>query len=145
MWHWLVNMIINAESSVLGRVASFAAKQALLGEDINIVNCEKAVIVGNKMFTIEQNLAKLEIGQIRYGPFFPKRPDLFVKRAIRGMLPRKQFKGRDALSRVRCFIGVPDALKSGNAEVVKSAFRKDFKHNAYITVGELCVYLGGKR
>ena len=47
-------MIINAENLVLGRMAAVVAKQALLGEDINIVNCEKAVITGDKVSNYEK-------------------------------------------------------------------------------------------
>ena len=38
--------IYNAEGIILGRLASVVAKQALLGEDIRIVNSEKAIISG---------------------------------------------------------------------------------------------------
>ena len=41
-------MIIDAENLVLGRLASFVAKQALLGENIDIINCEKAIVLGDK-------------------------------------------------------------------------------------------------
>ena len=41
-------MIIDANNLILGRMATFIAKQALLGEDIKIVNCEKAVITGDR-------------------------------------------------------------------------------------------------
>ena len=41
-------MIINANNLILGRLASFAAKQALLGEKIEIVNSEETVIIGSK-------------------------------------------------------------------------------------------------
>ncbi len=37
-------MIIDANNMILGRLASFAAKKALLGEKIDVINCEKAVI-----------------------------------------------------------------------------------------------------
>ena len=31
-------MIINAENLIIGRLASYAAKQALLGEQVDIIN-----------------------------------------------------------------------------------------------------------
>lgn len=40
--------VIDGTDAVLGRLASFAAKQALLGEEIVIVNCEKVIITGNR-------------------------------------------------------------------------------------------------
>ena len=37
-------MIIDAKNLVLGRMATVVAKEALLGEKIDIINCEKAVV-----------------------------------------------------------------------------------------------------
>ena len=39
-------MIINAENLILGRMTTYAAKKALQGEEVDIVNCEKAIITG---------------------------------------------------------------------------------------------------
>jgi large subunit ribosomal protein L13 len=136
-------MILDAENAILGRLASFAAKKALLGEDVKIVNCEKAVITGKKQMVIKKYLHKLELGQPQQGPFMQRRPNMFVRRAVRGMLPRKQFKGRSAYERVMCFIGVPDDMKTEKQD--KVAESKSLKHNAYITVGELCMHLGAKQ
>ena len=41
-------MIIDASNLILGRLATFVAKQALLGEQVFIANCEKSVISGDK-------------------------------------------------------------------------------------------------
>ena len=48
----MINMIIDAKDLILGRLASFAAKQALLGETVDIVNAEESVITGNKRWII---------------------------------------------------------------------------------------------
>jgi large subunit ribosomal protein L13 len=40
--------IINAEDTILGRLASYIAKEALKGESFIILNCEKAIISGRK-------------------------------------------------------------------------------------------------
>ncbi|MBI2664826.1 50S ribosomal protein L13 [Candidatus Woesearchaeota archaeon] len=135
-------MIINAEKLVLGRMAALAAKRALLGEDVSIVNSEKAVITGEKNLVIRQYLDRLDLGQPQKGPFIQRRPDLFVRRAVRGMLPRKNARGRDALSRVKCYIGVPPDMK--NAETFRQA-QLQRKTASYITVGELCMHLGDTR
>ena len=39
--------IINAEGESVGRIASLAAKKALKGESIEVVNCSKAIITGD--------------------------------------------------------------------------------------------------
>ena len=47
-------MILDATNLILGRMATAVAKKALLGEKIDIVNCENAVISGNKYQILER-------------------------------------------------------------------------------------------
>ncbi len=136
-------MIIDADNSVLGRLAAAAAKQALLGEEIKIVNCEKAVITGDKKSVIKGYMELLEIGQPQQGPFVQRRPDMFVRRAIRGMLPRRQIRGREALSRVKCYIGVPSGVSEKG--VVLKGMKSIKSRKSNLTVGELCLHLGDTR
>ena len=44
-------IVIDATNATMGRLASYVAKQALLGKQIAIVNSEKAIITGNKLNT----------------------------------------------------------------------------------------------
>ena len=39
---------IDADNLILGRMATTAAKSALAGENVVIVNCEKAIVTGKK-------------------------------------------------------------------------------------------------
>ncbi|MEM5883109.1 MAG: 50S ribosomal protein L13, partial [Candidatus Aenigmatarchaeota archaeon] len=89
-------MIIDAENQILGRVASKIAKKLLEGEKIIVVNCEKAVISGNPRYTIKKYLEKIERGDPKHGPFFPKTPDGIFRRTVRGMLCWDRAKGRKA-------------------------------------------------
>ena len=41
-------MIIDATELIVGRFATVAAKKALLGERIDIINCEKAIITSGQ-------------------------------------------------------------------------------------------------
>lgn len=136
-------MIINAENLILGRMSTVIAKKALLGESIEIVNTEKAVIIGNKVNILENYLNKIRKGDPSYGPYFPRSPDRLVRRAIRGMLPYKQEKGRSAFKRIRCYIGVPEDLKDKKSETIDNA-RLSKQHINYMTVKELSKYMGAK-
>lgn len=101
-------LVIDATNGILGRVASFVAKQALLGKQIAVVNCENALVSGRKRSIIEEyNAARRRGGSSLKGPFFPKSPDKLFKRTVRGMLSYTQQRGRDAFKRVKCYIGVP--------------------------------------
>jgi len=137
-------MIIDATNLILGRLASYAAKSALLGENVNIINCEKAVVTGNKKRTLKDYKEKLHKGSKTRGPFTRRRPDRFVKRAIRGMLPYKKENGKKALKKIKCSIGVPDQFKDKKIEQLKKMDLSKLSVMKYITVKEICNTLGGK-
>ena len=73
-------MIIDATNLIAGRLASVAAKKALLGEDVFIVNAEAALISGKKKFVAGKYDAQAKRGEPFHGPFLPKTPDRFLKR-----------------------------------------------------------------
>jgi large subunit ribosomal protein L13 len=112
-------IIINAENAVLGRLASFVAKKALLGKEIRIVNSEKAIVMGREENIVERYKKKRVVGGSGLkGPLYPSTPERILKRTIRNMLPYKQARGRQALKRVRCYIGIPEEFK--DKKMIKS-------------------------
>lgn len=147
-------MIINAEGYILGRLCTFAAKKALLGEKVIVVNAEKAVISGKRDVILREELQKLEIrnlGNPLRGPFHQKRPDKFVRRSIRGMLPWKKPRGREAFKRVMVYIGIPEEeiKKRHDIDIKKTEIVDLNEMNKGIkmkgtTVGEVCRFIGGK-
>jgi len=137
-------MIINAENLILGRFATVAAKKALLGEEISIINCEKALITGNRKTILAKYKQKIQMGKPQKGPFIPKRADRFVKRTIRGMLPYKQGRGSKAFDRIRCYVGIPDDFKDKKAETIEKANISKVPNLKHITIGEICKSIGGK-
>src|SRR3989338_6160993 len=99
---------LDASGAIIGRLCSYAAKQALLGKKINIYNCENAIISGSPAYVFERYHHLIEYtGQPFRGPYYPRLADRFVRRIVRGMLPHKQEKGRTAFARIMCYIGVP--------------------------------------
>jgi len=137
-------MILDATNLILGRLASFTAKKALLGETVEIINCENAIITGNKKTTLKNYKAKLHRGSSTTGPFTPKRADRFVKKAIRGMLPYNKESGKKAMKRIRCYVEIPDRLKGSKPEQLKKMDISKLGVIKYITVKEICKTLGGK-
>ena len=94
--------IIDATGLTLGRLSTNIAKRLLEGEEIAIINSEKAMISGKKSSIKERYKQKREVGTYRKGPFYPRLPDQIVKRTIRGMLPYQKPHGRTAFKRLRC-------------------------------------------
>ena len=138
-------MIINAENLIMGRVATVAAKKAILGEKVDIINCEKAVMTGNKQEIFARFKRKREMGQVFHGPYILRNPERFFKRAIRGMLPYKQPKGRDALARIKCHIGVPEELKDQKTEIIEKANISKVASLRFVTIKDICKSMGGKQ
>ncbi|MCU4740253.1 50S ribosomal protein L13 [Halobacteria archaeon AArc-m2/3/4] len=100
------DVVVDARDCILGRVASQVAQRALDGERVAIVNAEDAIITGDKEDVFETYRTRLQLGSDR-GPYYPKRPDTIFKRAVRGMLPYKKQRGREAFENVRVYIGNP--------------------------------------
>ncbi|MEK6854699.1 MAG: 50S ribosomal protein L13 [Nanoarchaeota archaeon] len=126
-------IIIDAGESPLGRVASYAAKQSLLGKEIIIINCNNSVVSGRKKMVFgEYLIARVRGGSSLKGPHFPKSPERIMKRTVRGMLSYKQGRGREALKRVMCYNDVPSEFEKSN----KISLKKELK-TSYLSLGEL--------
>ena len=131
--------MVDATDTRLGRLASFVAKKALEGESIAIVNAEKAIITGNEDDIKKKYKTRRDVGDRYKGPFFPRMPD----RIVRGMLPYKTKRGREAYRRVKVFIGLPKEFEG--KEIVKLEWTKDrLKHQKFIYVEELARWLGAR-
>jgi large subunit ribosomal protein L13 len=137
--------IIDATDLIVGRMATYIAKQALEGTPVTIVNCEKAVITGKKTDIIAKHQLRQEIGHPTRGPIFPREPDFMLKRSIRGMLPHKTAKGKAAFKRIMCYVGVPSQFKEQKAETLQQAHISSSNAAEYTPLGEVCKLLGAKK
>lgn len=133
--------IINAENLILGRMASIVAKRLLKGEKIIIVKAKKAVFSGKKKSKVTEAKRFLEVGHPKKGPFHYRRPDRIVRRTVRGMLPYKQPKGKQAYKRLKVFIGIPEELKDRKMETLAEAHAKKLTC-PYFTLGEFAKQIG---
>lgn len=107
------NLVIDASGSVLGRVASFAAKQSLFGKTVAVINCNDALVTGNRSSIVDEfSESRKRGGSSRASPHYPGSPERIMKRLVRGMLPYKQGRGLDAFKRVRCFNAIPNEFAS---------------------------------
>ena len=138
-------IMIDASNLILGRVASFVAKRALRGEEVIVFNAENAVISGTKANIVEEAMRRLKTRTLaaQYkAPTHPRRPDTYVRRVIRGMMPRKKAKGRNALRRVHVFMGVPDEYRDKPTMKVPDAEASKLRCK-YVRVAELSDEIGG--
>ncbi len=134
--------MIDADNMILGRLASHVAKRLLNGDEIVIVNAEKSVIIGNKKTIIEDYLERRKIGSVRKGPYYPRMPDRILRRTVRGMLPMKRARGKEAYRRLKVYMGIPREYENEEFEKIEDA--KNNKLQGFITLGELSRHLGAK-
>ncbi len=130
-------MIIDGANLILGRLASYAAKKSLEGENVIIVNSELVVVSGKKENTESRYKVKADRGNPLKGPYFPKMADRILRRTIRGMLPYKQARGKEAFERVMCYLGVPEKYKNEKIQVLEELNFNKLKTARFIRLGEL--------
>ncbi|MEA3189973.1 MAG: large subunit ribosomal protein [Thermoplasmata archaeon] len=136
-------VVIDATGLVLGRMATHVAKHAIEGDEVHIVNAERAIVVGSSKKAIQEHyLQKRHVGTMRKGPFFPREPHLMVKRTCRGMINYQSSAGRAAYKRIKAHIGVPKELAGQKALDLPAAKRAA---RTYLTVAEISGWLGSNR
>merc|ERR1712193_112571 len=96
-------VVIDARGHLMGRLASFVAKETLLGQKVVVVRCEELVISGS---------------------FIRNKLKLLMKRNKRmNTNPQKHYRGSAAFQRVKCLEGVPEPFNSIKKVVVPDALR----------------------
>ena len=138
-------MIIDGKDLILGRLGTFIAKKALLGENIDIVNCEQIVMTGKKDFILKKYIDWKDRGIPAKGPFTYRRPDMFVKRALRGMFDYKKSRGKEGFARVKCYIGVPNEFKDKKTQEIEGASIQKLPNVKYLHLGEISKLIGAKQ
>ncbi|HZY94635.1 MAG TPA: 50S ribosomal protein L13 [Candidatus Bathyarchaeia archaeon] len=135
---------VDAANLILGRMASYVAKEALDGKRVVVLNAERAIISGTKARVVARAKQKLKtrtLGNLDKGPTHPRRPDTYVRRVIRGMLPWKKTSGKEAFRRVHVYIGVPEEYR--NKEPVRLADADASRLRVpYISVAQLSQEIG---
>lgn len=116
--------IINAKGLVMGRLASSVSKMLLKNEKVTIVNAEEAIITGHREAAMSKFSQRIQIKTYTdplKGPRFVRMPDRILRASIKGMLPIKRARGREAVHNLKVFIGVPESLEGKETTQVKDA------------------------
>lgn len=133
--------LVNAEGQIAGRMCSKIAKLLLNGEEVVILNAEKAVFSGKKKAKILEAHIFLEVGAPERGPFHYRRPDRFLRKIVRGMVPYKQPRGKAAYKRLKAYMGVPIEFKDQKMISFDDALSTDLK-GPHFTLAELAKEIG---
>ncbi|MBM5805381.1 MAG: 50S ribosomal protein L13 [Candidatus Verstraetearchaeota archaeon] len=128
----------------LGRVATGVAKQLINGNSVVIVNVEKMVVSGSRASVMSKYARWMELKTYKnpeeVGPKQHRPPDRLVYYAIRNMLPKSP-SGKDALKRLKVYIGVPEDLRSKSFQRIDEADAK-YLRGSYMRIEDISRTLG---
>merc|ERR1711887_352354 len=119
-------LLLDGRGHLLGRLAAIVAKQVLLGHKVVVVRCEGINISGN---FYRNKLKYLSFLRKRHntnpskGPYHFRAPSKIFWRTVRGMLPHKLHRGKEALERMKVFEGIPAPYDKVKRIVVPSALK----------------------
>jgi large subunit ribosomal protein L13 len=122
-------MIVDGKDVALGRLASFVAKEALKGNEVNVVNVEEVIITGSKK-NIQQEFRekRSRFGHSQKGPKHPAVTEKMVKRAIRGMLPNhREGRGKIAFEKIKCYKKIPKEFE--DKDIIEMEKPKKIKYS----------------
>ena len=136
------DVVVDARDCIVGRVASQVAQRALDGETVAVVNAEQAVITGSEEDVMSVYRQRNAVGSDQ-GPNYPKRPDRIFKRAVRGMVPYKEDRGREALGRLRVYVGNPyEDSEAVEADVLEDTSLDRLSNIKFVSLGTVSENLG---
>lgn len=137
-------VVLDADGLILGRLCTHVAKRLLKGEEIVIVNAERAVVSGRKEQLLQHYKHRRERGKshLTKGPYYPRTADRILKRTVRGMLEYRKPSGKAAYSRLKVYLGVPKEYENVKAEGLESAKKPNLAR--YVYLGEISERLGAR-
>ncbi|KAJ1926006.1 60S ribosomal protein L16A [Tieghemiomyces parasiticus] len=140
-------IIIDGKGHLVGRLASTVAKMALSGQRVVVVRCEELNISGPHMrnkLRLQTFMKKRCLVNPKKGPFHHRAPSRIFYRAVRGMVPHRTTRGKNAMASIKVFEGIPAPYDTMKRMVVPQALRvlrlgpgRKFTH-----VGKLASELG---
>lgn len=138
---------IDFENAILGRAASRTAKLLLKGESVLVLNAEKAVVRGTKTGIMQKFVRRYgwhaKGNPQSHGPKSSRMPNKLVFSTIQHMLPYHQARGKDAMARLKIFVGSPKQFEKTPAEKWPETQNPEKKN--FLTVKQISEELGLQR
>ncbi|CAH1183483.1 unnamed protein product [Phaedon cochleariae] len=119
-------ILIDGRGHLLGRLAAIVSKTLLQGSKVTVVRCEQLNISGNfyrnKLKFLSFLRKRCNVNPAR-GPFHFRAPSRIFWKTVRGMLPHKSERGKQALRRLKAYEGIPPPYDRRKRVVVPGALR----------------------
>merc|ERR1712062_534368 len=142
-------LVIDARGHLLGRLAATVAKTILQGQRVVVLRCEDINISGsfyrNKLQYLSFLRKRMNTKPSK-GPYHFRAPSKIFWRTVRGMLPHKLHRGKEALERMKVFEGVPAPYDKVKRVVVPSCLKvlRLKQRRKFCTVGRISHEVGWK-
>ncbi|MCL5102284.1 MAG: 50S ribosomal protein L13 [Candidatus Marsarchaeota archaeon] len=137
-------IVYDANGQVLGRIASIIAKNLLEGKDVAVINAEKSIISGKRKPLAEKYRTRLNLQEKEnpeHSPYWSRRPDMLFKRIVRGMLPYRNPRGKEAFRKLHVYMGEPKLLEGKEHVKLNIKHAKEI-YAGYISLKDLSNTLG---
>merc|ERR1711913_233985 len=119
-------IVIDGKGHLMGRLASIVAKNILNGNKVVVVRCESINMSGNfyrnKLKYLKFLKLRCNVKPLR-GPFHFRAPSKIFWRTVRGMIPHKSERGKEALKRLQTFEGIPPPYDKKKKMVIPTALK----------------------
>nr|WIG64892.1 ribosomal protein L13 [Agasicles hygrophila] len=119
-------ILIDGKGHLLGRLAAIVAKTLLQGNKVTVVRCEQLNISGNfyrnKLKFMSFLRKRCNVNPAR-GPFHFRAPSRIFWKTVRGMVPHKTERGKQALRKLKAYEGIPPPYDRRKRVVVPGALR----------------------
>ncbi|CAD8096964.1 unnamed protein product [Paramecium sonneborni] len=140
-------IVIDGKGHLLGRLASYIAKELQRGQRIVVVRTELIQQSGSlfrNRVIFEEYLNKRMAFNPRRGYKHYRTPSRCFWKVVRGMLQYKSKRGAAALERLKVFEGVPPPYDTRKRQVVSDALKliRLKNHRPFCTLGDLCASVG---
>ncbi|ESO87290.1 hypothetical protein LOTGIDRAFT_183721 [Lottia gigantea] len=119
-------ILIDARGHLLGRLSATVAKTLLQGQRVTVVRCEGINISGkyhrqkNRYLSLIKKRCNVKPSR---GPFHFRAPRKIFYRTVRGMIPHRTVRGKEAMARLSVFEGIPAPYDKKKRVVIPSALR----------------------
>ncbi|KAM3132506.1 60S ribosomal protein L13A [Paramecium bursaria] len=143
-------IVIDGKGHLLGRLASYVAKELLRGQRVVIVRTELIQQSGSlfrNRVIFEEYLNKKMAYNPRRGYKHYRTPSRVFWKVVRGMLNYKSPKGANALERLKVFEGVPPPYDNQKRFVIPDALKivRLKNHRPSCVLGDLLASVGWKQ
>lgn len=142
-------IVVDCRGHLMGRMASIIAKAILSGQKVVAVRAELLEISGamwrNKIKQA-QFMKKRTATNPKRGPIHSHSPARMLWRVVRGMIPHKTARGKEAMLRFKAFEGIPHPYDRMKRKVIPDALRtlRLQVGRKYTVLGDLACKFGWK-